>query len=108
MTHANPAVWGRGTWVLLHCMTMRYPVRPEPHHRQEMLSFLHAMAAVLPCRACRFHMRHYMRTNPPFLDSRCSFVRWMIAFHNHVNDRLGKPIVPYEEARTAVDRMCHQ
>ena len=31
------------------------------------------------------------------LDSRDSLSRWLVDFHNKVNERLGKPIMKYEE-----------
>lgn len=60
-------------------------------------------AATLPCELCRSHMNTYLATHPfvpknwihlPVTVIRENIRRWISDFHNSVNQRLGKPVVP--------------
>lgn len=50
---------------------------------------------VLPCFWCRLHFSQVLAENP-IPDT--GLFKWSVDVHNIVNEKLGKPIVPYEEA----------
>lgn len=105
-THANPDIWGRGTWILLHCMTATYPLRVTQRIRDRYGAFLHILAQTLPCRLCRLHSRRFITRHPPRLEDRSAFMHWMIDFHNYVNRRLGKPVLSYDVALRLIHDAC--
>ncbi len=58
--------------------------------------------ATFPCSDCKYHFGEYIRTHPleNTLDNNPeSLFAWTVAFHNAVNQRLRKPIVPYADAK---------
>jgi hypothetical protein len=94
--------WGPAGWHLLHTISYSYPKEPNDVDKQNMYSFMHSFAKVLPCKKCRVDFTGYVRKhlppNSPALDSRDAFVVFVHSAHNHVNMKLGKPA--YELARS--------
>lgn len=97
---AAPELWGPRLWNLLHTLadlSDRIDVYPLWN------SFLKATTTNIPCQKCQVHMAEYWRTHT-FLPKGWQFmtaeqvrqdIRQKIhAFHNAVNERLGKPSVP--------------
>lgn len=107
-TPANPEIWGTGAWTLLHCITATYPLRARPSIQQRYREFLTLLSQTLPCKKCRRHFRTYLRRSPPCLRTRQAFKKWMIDFHNWVNERLGKPILTHETAEILMRRQCER
>ena len=108
-TLANPLIWGEGTWRLLHCTAATFPKIPTEKDYRAYTRFLHSMAPILPCRFCREHMAKFLKENPirPILEKgRRSFMLWTIRFHNSVNKKLGKPILPAAEAIRSIRTLC--
>jgi hypothetical protein len=52
---------------------------------------------------CRRHWRDLVERMPPDFSSPAAFFAWSVSAHNAVNTRLGKPVVPLEEARCLYD-----
>jgi hypothetical protein len=96
----SPEIWGPRLWRLLHLMadlsdrTDIYPL---------WNSFLRLTAVTLPCQKCQKHMGEYW-TRHTFMPKgwnrltapqvRQDIRAKLHAFHNTVNDHLGKPDVP--------------
>jgi hypothetical protein len=58
-------------------------------------TFINSYQTVLPCFWCRLHFSQVLAENPiPDTD----LFRWSVNVHNIVNEKLGKPIFPYEAA----------
>lgn len=49
----------------------------------------------LPCGDCRGHAIDYLKAHPVGTD----YFAWTVAFHNAVNERLGKPSTTVDDAR---------
>ncbi len=92
-------LWGPAAWEFLHAVTFVYPkTNPTEEERQAMASFFYNCGEVLPCYQCRSHFKELLALHPieNNLDSRDQLTRWLVARHNDVNERLGKPTMSYD------------
>lgn len=93
--------WGHDLWRYLHRMSLHYPLTPTAEDKQKYSQFIYAMMATLPCDQCQSNMqKHLARVplNDLALSNRHYFVKWMIDFHNAINQDLGKRTLSYDEA----------
>lgn len=61
----------------------------------------------LPCAECRGHSKEYISENPPDLSSSQSLQVWAWRFHNAVNERLGKALLPFAAySQLYLSEMC--
>ncbi|KAI0313991.1 ERV/ALR sulfhydryl oxidase domain-containing protein [Amylostereum chailletii] len=86
------AALGRSTWKLLHTMTLRYPESPTQDERDSLNAYFHLLSRLYPCGECATEFQQLLKKYPPQTSSRRSASLWLCAVHNHVNERLGKPI----------------
>lgn len=106
------AAWGKHAWFLLHHVSFCYPSVPCTKTRRNMYRFVKSTSDVIPCHACRSHMRGYMdRTgfhspSTDHLRSSEAFSRWMYALHDDVNTRLGKSSPPFDEIKNLYTPLC--
>lgn len=96
------SVWGPAMWQSMHSISFAYPEQPSHHEQAAAFSFLQSLCTLLPCPQCRMHYAAYLKSTIPStmagpLKSKQGLVKWTIDLHNDVNERLGKPIMPYEE-----------
>lgn len=91
---ASPNEWGSSAWNFLHCVASTYPEHPSREEQQQYLLFFQSLGPILPCRLCRPHYQSYLERFPieEALESRCRLSDYLFKFHNHVNQRLGKPL----------------
>jgi len=95
-------IWGPRTWRFFHLLAS---ISDRKDACALWLPFLRSTAQVLPCELCRQHMSQYLVqhrfvVNPAIItgdEVKESMVGYLWAFHNSVNERLGKPIVPQED-----------
>lgn len=97
---AAPEIWGSRLWRLFHGLA-------DLSNRRDIFplwnTFLRWTAAVIPCQKCQQHMREYW-AHTAFLPKgwnsmtgeqvRAAIRGKLHAFHNNVNERIGKPVVP--------------
>jgi len=91
--------WGSYYWIVLHTQAMCYPTQPTTVEMERMVRFLDDFMELLPCTLCVNDMRAYMASHPPNLGSHIEFELWVHDCHNHVNLKIGKPILTLEAAR---------
>lgn len=91
--------WGPHAWKFLHAVTFAYPEHPTTEHKKAALELFSSLKYMLPCGECCSHYCQGFDKNriEPHLESRDSLSRWLVNFHNEVNQRLGKPLFSYEE-----------
>lgn len=82
-------------WLRIHSypFTVKHwiPVLAREHHAK--------LWGSLPVNCeCRKHSRRIMRRLPPDYSTREAYFEWGVEFHNRVNDILGKPRFPLEDA----------
>lgn len=106
LTGVSTEIWGPKAWGFLHAVTFRYP--EENASKQKRVSayqLLVSLEQLLPCERCRKHFVAYMKdpstgingTLSRHLQNRLSFATWVVNLHNAVNERLGKPVMTFEE-----------
>mmetsp|Transcript_9632 Transcript_9632/g.17306 ORF Transcript_9632/g.17306 Transcript_9632/m.17306 type:complete len:207 (-) Transcript_9632:52-672(-) len=95
----SPKVWGPPTWFFLHSMTFALPDEVPEEEQQHVQNLMLALQQVLPCPTCSYHLTQEMDEDPidAHLSKREDLVDWMIALHNKVNKRTGKPILSRDE-----------
>jgi hypothetical protein len=93
-----PSTWGAQLWFSLHIMTAALPPRPSRAEQQHYFSYFKALQYVLPCGGCREEYTSLLRGNGGFpamtldtFSSRSKAFSWLVAIHDAVNARLGKP-----------------
>lgn len=104
----DPNYWGPALWTTLHTMSFNYPEQPTEEEKAQYRDFFHALKYVLPCGECRRHYANGIeKTYPlePALKNRDTLSRWLVDFHNVVNKRLNKPIVPYDSVKEKYESM---
>ena len=94
-------VWGRSAWFWIHAVSFAYAERPSAADREKMRLFLESFAHAIPCPHCQAHFLQMTSgaradASHPALSSRDAFTRSVVDWHNQVNAKLKKPIVPYE------------
>ena len=100
---SSPAVFGPPTWAYLHIATIHLPEDLNPVVATQVRNTMLAIPVMVPCEACALHSGNFMTANKARLDSLktgSEFFNFTVDLHNFVNQRLGKKIVTYEEART--------
>lgn len=90
--------WGPHAWKFLHAVTFAYPDEPTKEHKKAALELFTSLKYMLPCGEC---CNHYCQAFDKqkiekHLESRDSLSRWLVDFHNQVNERLGKPTFQYD------------
>ncbi len=87
-----PAVWGPIAWKLLHAIGARAgkPIKKmEKDEQREALWLLSNLETIIPCVECRQHILAYKKQHG--LPQESSLIgAWLWAFHEAVNERLGK------------------
>lgn len=95
MKEIDPKVFGPGTWTVSHILAI---VCDENDDHEFYCKLMDRLIHGLPCSKCRRHAVKYLSKNPIDGGSSSLFV-WSVDFHNAVNKRLGKPIMPYAQAK---------
>ncbi len=100
---ADPVSTGPGLWYVIHLSAHE---ADTPEKIKEYIIFLRIIIAKHPCGKCRHHGSKYLEMFPPenhiTTKNRGGIVigmffhSWM--FHNTVNDRLNKEIMPFQTA----------
>jgi len=105
---ADPTKWGPHLWAYLHYSAMNYPTHPSKEQREAMKKWLCCLSATIPCKNCSTHYSKYIEKSKPRLDEICGskdkLFNFLVDIHNKVNQRNGKRVVSYEEAREIYKR----
>ena len=86
----SPVVWGPKAWEFLHSITFGYSDNPTNVEKENMLHFFMSLPYTLPCSICADHCKENLEKNPPNVDNKESLSRWLVEFHNEVNDETNK------------------
>lgn len=105
------SIWGPSAWRFLHAVTFAYPEKPTKEHKEAARNLFRSLKLMLPCGDCCQHYCKGMDSDPVdnHLESKDALSRWLVKFHNQVNERLGKSQYAYELAQQefdAGDEMC--
>jgi hypothetical protein len=103
----GPDTWGPVVWHALHYITLGYPSNPSQDKKDKYKHFFTLLSDVLPCSICANHFSENLIKMPlsdEVLETKESLVKWLIDFHNIVNEKNKKPIIKYEEARKLIEK----
>lgn len=103
----RPDTWGPVVWHALHYITLGYPNNPSEDKKQKYKMFFSLLGDVLPCSVCANHFNENLVKMPlsdEVLKNKESLIKWLIDFHNIVNEMNKKPIIKYEDARQLIER----
>ena len=96
-------VWGPAAWTWLHTVAFDYARDATPYDRQQAYAFLDSFTRAIPCPSCRRHWTQVIAADvaaaadSDIFVGRDSYARATVAWHNRMNEYLGKPVVPYEQ-----------
>lgn len=93
----NSNAWGPIAWHHLHLLGFAFPAAPTQTDRDNFARFLDYFARTLPCSECRTNFSAYLnrRFKPDTHLKNCDTIsRFLFEAHNHVNRKLGKPVLP--------------
>ena len=93
-------IWGNAGWTFSHIITFAYPPEPTEKQKQSALQYFTSLEDILPCQKCQMHYQKLLKEYPPDVTSQDTLSKWFVFIHNQVNQRLGKPEVTYDEAKT--------
>ena len=91
------AVEGPKKWNALHLTAINYPSQATRADRERGRRALWRIVTTLSCPNCVRHATSYFARFPPDLSGSEGLQIWVWRFHNSVNARLGKKLVPFEE-----------
>ena len=97
----GPSTWGPVVWHALHYITLGYPNSPTDEQKEKYKIFFSLLADVLPCSICAEHFSEILKNLPlseNVLKNRENLIKWLIDFHNVVNEKNNKPIILYKDA----------
>ena len=107
-------LWGPSAWKFLHAASFSYPDNPSAEKREAARELFRSLKFMLPCEECSSHYCCEYDKDPVdnHLDSRYDLSSWLVNFHNKVNERLGKKVMDYEDAKALYDsetcsKTCH-
>lgn len=102
-----PETWGWGTWTFLHAFAYSYPDKPTSVEKQAARNLLENLNFYLPCKSCRVNFAAEIKAHPlkdSDLQDATTLGKWVADLHNQVSQRLGKPVMPYEQRVKAMLR----
>ena len=85
---------GNHTWALLHTLGAYFPKEPSLQHQSYANILMLSLSKLYPCEICAEDFERFVQENPPNTSSRESFSLWICELHNHVNEKLGKSVLP--------------
>ena len=101
-TAITKPIWGPIYWTYLHTQAKLYPNEPTVNERIAMNTFINILPKLLPCPMCTYHAQTYINNHSAEIwevtSCRASLFVFFWAFHNAVNARLNKRIMPLLEA----------
>jgi len=91
--------WGPRLWDFLHACSFALPEKPTEEQTKAFEKLLEALRVLLPCPKCRNHYNTFIEEKPAPATCGTDLQKWLVDFHNDVNERLGKPTIPLETVK---------
>lgn len=83
---------GNAGWTTIHSFAAYYPDQPTDKQQKSARNLIDSFSDLFPCRWCADDLREHVTKNPVRTESRQAFSQWTCEAHNHVNEKLGKPV----------------
>jgi len=96
------SLWGPSAWTFLHAISFAFPDDPSPEHKEAALNLFSSLQLLLPCGDCCSHYCSSFQRKDlmEHLESKETFSKWLVGFHNQVNKRLKKSEYSYDQAKS--------
>lgn len=89
----NTSRWGRPLWLFLHTFCEKIKSEVFIQKKEFILSLIHGLLKSLPCPTCQKDTNNYLKKHNLFrIKTKENCIRYLVDFHNHVNNKLGKPV----------------
>lgn len=102
-TRVSPNIWGRALWFSLHFGALNYPLVPTEEMKNMQKQFINGLPIMIPCDICKNHALQFLIENNSDIEIAVqnpdNLFAFFVKFHNTVNARIGKRVVPLEEAK---------
>jgi hypothetical protein len=99
----SPDVFGPPVWFTLHNGAAHLPQELSPISMSRIRGFIDGIPDMLvSCTVCSEHARSFIESNKGRINAMKSgddVFNFYVDFHNFVNQRLGKPLMSYADAR---------
>lgn len=94
-----PEIWGPQYWFFLNTVAMTYPITPNNITKKKYYDFIMNFPLFIPIPNIAKQFSEILDKYPvtPYLDSRDSFIKWIIFVHNKINIMLNKKTITYNE-----------
>jgi hypothetical protein len=89
----NPVQFGPPFWATIH-LTAYHQTDPKKFN-----DFINIITDILPCENCQGEFQKLLKTYPPDSEPN-GYFEWSVNVHNKINERLHKPVISMEQART--------
>lgn len=86
-------VAGKAYWQTIHNIAAQYPNYPTTNDKVKAKNFFTYLIDNFVCNECTNHAKEYIKKHEPDYSSKKALSKYFCDFHNHVNNKLGKPIV---------------
>lgn len=83
---------GNAGWTTIHSFAAYYPDQPTETQQRSAKNLIDSFSELFPCRWCADDLKEHVSKFPVKTESRQAFSQWTCEAHNHVNEKLGKPI----------------
>ena len=93
----NKSEWGNAVWLLFHTIACKIDENYLVNNKDEVIQFIRNVCHNLPCPTCAEHARETInKANLNNIETKENLKYFFWSFHNIVNERLEKIVVPYE------------
>ena len=95
---------GPGIWFIIH----REALYSDLNKNDNFINFIYRTCEFFPCEECCIHCKKYLEKNSPInfykkvikyknIDYNTGLLYWSWKFHNYVNRKLKKKIIPFNK-----------
>lgn len=101
--YTDPTYIGPGTWNVIHTLAFNAKTK---HEQLETGKIIKLICFQFPCKICKGHAKNYIKENSMTKSiNKLKLFYWTWKFHNYVNFRLKKSLMPYEVAYKIYDNL---
>jgi len=93
----DPSTIASGMWYSIHLEAFEAKTEDE---KRAFLRTMKRFCEKYPCAKCRRHASEYIAKHPieKYWNTNKGIFKWSWIFHNDVNERLGKPLISWDDA----------
>lgn len=97
----NPEVWGPHFWFFLQSMAVHYPTTPNDLLKKKYYNLFENLPLFVPHEKIGNDLIELFDKYPvsPYLENRESLLKYIHFIHNKINEKIGKPLISFDEAQ---------